>query len=643
VNGLVGVALTNAMSATVLALVVAAASRFVRRPGVLHALWLLVLFDLLTPPVVVVGILPTFDAPPAQAPREASRTWIVEPGPPAAVPPAPATSVAPASAATRVPPLGPAWLVGTAAVLLLALARASRFERLLARGSPAPGRIQSRAAALSRTLGLRRCPRVRLVASRVSPMLWFRPGRMEIVFPARLLPRLTPAELDALLGHELAHVRRGDHWVRWVELAASALFFWHPVVWWARAALRRAEESSCDAWVTRILPAHARDYAAGLIKTLEFLTPSRRPVPALASGLGHFRRLEERLTMILKHRTPPFTTRAQRAVLAVAGLAFLLVFPGAAERSASADGDSGAGEESAAIEAELRQLEQRQMELSMRLHELYRVDEQERLRDEVARLEAEGRHDEAQRLETEAARMGRRVELEREHEDLARARAKEAIALEDEMTQVRQELERAAASGRDQDVERAQRELAQLEEEMAARAIVIERRAIELETQAQAVELEAQVEQARRLAREGQPEDAARIERELAQRRAEIELLEAQRRGELERFVLEREAARLERQAEELAGRGDEQQALEMRRRALELDRARQGLERRGTAQAIRAELVRIRAELVRLVELDREAGLHDAEIDELRLAVDELERELERLRGEPPSTGEIH
>ena len=652
-NGIVAIALANAASATVLALVVALASRFVRRPGLLHTLWLFVLLDLLAPPVVVVRVLPSVDAlvPSAAVPVAAV---VPRPGPAAHIPmgpqaawvaPAPPpASISNARSSPSLPPLGSLWLAGSAAVLLLALARAVRFERALGRGVAAPGAIQARAAALARALGLARAPRVRLVAWRVSPMLWFRPGRMEIVFPARLLPRLGAAELDALLAHELAHVRRGDHWVRWIELAASALYFWHPVVWWARAALRRAEERACDAWVKRTLPSHSRDYAGGLIKTLEFLAQSGRPIPLLASGVGHFHRLEERLTMILKQHTPPFTTRTQRVLVGLAGLAFLLAFPVAAERRAPAPAEKDTDTEQAeAIETELRELEQRQIELSSRLRELHRLGEQEHVRQQVAQLESEGRLDEARQLETEAARAARQADLERAHEELERTRVEQATTLESEMHRLQREIERAAASGREEDVERQQRALAELEEELAARAVTLDRRAGELDQQAVAAELEAQAEQARLLEHEGDHEAAARLERELAQRAAELELVAAGRRTELERRTVEQEAERLARRAAELEGRGDEQQAREMRRRAAELDQARQGLEQRAMTQAIRAELERLAVQVARLGALDRQSGSKDAEIDELRQAIEELELELERLRGAAPDAGEVH
>ena len=67
-----------------------------------------------------------------------------------------------------------------------------------------------------------------------------------------------------LLLHELAHLKRRDHWVRWLELVVAGLYWWHPVVWWARRALREAEEQCCDAWVVWAMPDRSRTYASCL-------------------------------------------------------------------------------------------------------------------------------------------------------------------------------------------------------------------------------------------------------------------------------------------------------------------------------------------------------------------------------------------
>ena len=102
--------------------------------------------------------------------------------------------------------------------------------------------------------------------------------------PLGLLPELDDEELDALLAHELAHVRRRDHWVRFLEIGATTLFWWYPVTWWARRALRRAEERCCDEWVLLARPESARAYAGGILKCLAFLSGSPSPLPAAAGS-----------------------------------------------------------------------------------------------------------------------------------------------------------------------------------------------------------------------------------------------------------------------------------------------------------------------------------------------------------------------
>ena len=65
----------------------------------------------------------------------------------------------------------------------------------------------------------------------------------------------------------------------------TGLFWWHPVVWWARRELREAEEQCCDAWVVWALPGAGRTYATALLECLDFLSPSLVPLPEGASGL----------------------------------------------------------------------------------------------------------------------------------------------------------------------------------------------------------------------------------------------------------------------------------------------------------------------------------------------------------------------
>jgi hypothetical protein len=82
------------------------------------------------------------------------------------------------------------------------------------------------------------------------------------------------------------------------------LFWWHPVLWWARRSLRDAEEQCCDAWVVWTFPDAAKSYAETLLATLDFLNPSDQPEPILASGFGKVHHLRKRLTMIMNGNVP---------------------------------------------------------------------------------------------------------------------------------------------------------------------------------------------------------------------------------------------------------------------------------------------------------------------------------------------------
>jgi beta-lactamase regulating signal transducer with metallopeptidase domain len=111
---------------------------------------------------------------------------------------------------------------------------------------------------LAGRLGLKRCPSVWLVPGALAPMLWTVGRAPRLLLPTRLLERLDREQLQTLLVHELAHLWRRDHWVRFVELAALGLYWWHPVLWWARRELHEAEEQCCDAWVVWALAGAGR-------------------------------------------------------------------------------------------------------------------------------------------------------------------------------------------------------------------------------------------------------------------------------------------------------------------------------------------------------------------------------------------------
>lgn len=340
--------LTNALMAAGLALVAVLAGKVYRRPALMHALWLLVLIKLLLPPYYrwPVALLAP-EAPVATAfeypgpawsmavgdettpilvnaildhpPRSSDVAAVVLPPLSLVVEPAKVGPTPPGDAArdslfagawpawnlqTLLFAFGFVWLTGSVAWFALAALRLGRFQRLLRCAKPAPESLQEQAQRMANRLELGRCPRVWLVPGRIAPLVWAAGGRARIFFPSELLERLDDFGRAALLVHELAHVKRRDHWVRWLELTVVGLYWWYPLVWWARRQMQAAEEECCDAWVVGELPGTAKTYATALLDTLEFLAEGRLVLPPAASGMGRMHDLHRRLNLIMSVRPP---------------------------------------------------------------------------------------------------------------------------------------------------------------------------------------------------------------------------------------------------------------------------------------------------------------------------------------------------
>jgi uncharacterized protein (TIGR03435 family) len=122
-------------------------------------------------------------------------------------------------------------------------ALAARLRWRLTR--PAPLEWRQTVERLRARLGLARAVGLRVSAMVQSPVVigaW----RPLVLVPVGMLTGMPPAQVEALLLHELAHIRRHDYLVNLVQSVAEALLFYHPAVWWVSSHIRAEREQCCD-------------------------------------------------------------------------------------------------------------------------------------------------------------------------------------------------------------------------------------------------------------------------------------------------------------------------------------------------------------------------------------------------------------
>ena len=234
--------------------------------SLLHSLWQILLLALLAASVLALlqrcsaalrhGVAMAFLVLMAAAPV-ATLVWVMgQPtGTGAVVADNPAWSALAAPPALQValthPVAAPAWLpwLWCAGVVLMAvrLLGSWRLVHTLDRQaySPLPAHWLLRTDRLRRQLGIRREVAVRLLQQLELPCT-ARAWRPVVWLPLSILTRLDPDQIEALIAHELAHIRRLDWIWNGLQCAIEALLFYHPGVWWLSRRIRQERENACD-------------------------------------------------------------------------------------------------------------------------------------------------------------------------------------------------------------------------------------------------------------------------------------------------------------------------------------------------------------------------------------------------------------
>lgn len=148
------------------------------------------------------------------------------------------------------------WIVGAwafcAALLALRMALGLLWVRQAARRRAADAHWQARLATLAQAFGIERKVELRVVEDLASPVTagWLKPV---VLVPAALLTGMPAQLLEALLAHELAHVKRCDYLVNLAQNVIETLLFYHPAVWWISHRIRVEREHIADDLAARTL------------------------------------------------------------------------------------------------------------------------------------------------------------------------------------------------------------------------------------------------------------------------------------------------------------------------------------------------------------------------------------------------------
>lgn len=206
------------------------------------------------------------------------------------------------------------WLAGAMAFWLRLIGGWIFTERLRSRlARPAPREWQQVLDRLKNRICISRPVRL-LVSSLVhAPAVvgWLRPV---ILMPVGALAGLPPEQIEAILLHELAHIRRHDYFVNVLQSIVEALLFYHPAVWWVSGHIRAEREHCCDD-VAVSVSGDAVTYARALAELASAPPAHFRTAMAATGGV-----LAHRIARVLGQSRPSSRTRSGPGMMAAAML-----------------------------------------------------------------------------------------------------------------------------------------------------------------------------------------------------------------------------------------------------------------------------------------------------------------------------------
>lgn len=207
------------------------------------------------------------------------------------------------------------WFCGSAVILLTWWVRWRRVAAIVRAALPVGGGREL--DALRRLESIRGVRRPLAVVSSDSSL---EPGVFGILKPVLLWPRriaehLNDSQIEALLAHELSHVRRRDNLTASVHMLVEAVFWFHPLVWWLGARLLDERERACDEDVIRF-GTEPQVYAESILRTCKFCLES--PLACVAGITGSD--LKHRIERIMNNHAAQQLNVWRRLLLVTTGV-----------------------------------------------------------------------------------------------------------------------------------------------------------------------------------------------------------------------------------------------------------------------------------------------------------------------------------
>jgi len=176
------------------------------------------------------------------------------------------------------------WLTGSVMVLIwLAYSwwNANRLVNL--RTSSVPAEWLQRLEELKDKMGVHKAVRL-YYSEKVTDALTLKHFKPVILLPIGILNALSTAEVEAILLHELAHIRRWDYLVNCFQLVLEVLYFYHPAVWWIGRQVRESREHCCDDLALNLGGSDPLEYAQALTNLTAFSFTQKIPFAMNARG-----------------------------------------------------------------------------------------------------------------------------------------------------------------------------------------------------------------------------------------------------------------------------------------------------------------------------------------------------------------------